>query len=167
MKFFVTSRDMPSGFLWESLWGRDFFSWDNGNGVLGSPRMSFASIKYFHLSSQKFNQGFRGNRRSNRLFLEKLGFDGIRLLVCRKIFRVLFQRERGFFEQRFRIESLWHLRVTDSNREPAPPVPINFLEIITHLVLIRFFNVVPSFYSVSYFGTYQLCFLFFFDLDFV
>lgn len=41
---FFTSREMPSGFLWESFWGRDFFSWGIGNGVLGSPRMSFASI---------------------------------------------------------------------------------------------------------------------------
>jgi hypothetical protein len=39
-----TSREMPSGFLWDSLGGRDFFSIEDGNEVLCNPSISFASI---------------------------------------------------------------------------------------------------------------------------
>lgn len=39
-----TSREIPSGFRWDSFWGLGFFSADPGIGFLGNPNMSFASI---------------------------------------------------------------------------------------------------------------------------
>lgn len=43
--FAQTSREMPSGLRWESLGGRDFFSWGVGKPVLGRPSMSLASME--------------------------------------------------------------------------------------------------------------------------
>lgn len=57
-----TSREMPSGFLWDSLGGRDFFS-RVGNEFLGNPRISFASIIHNHRHNVKAYLGFQDQLR--------------------------------------------------------------------------------------------------------
>ena len=93
----TTSREMPSGFLWGSFGGFDFFSWGIGIAFLGNPNMSLASIN---------NQSKLGFSSRLEKFVSKLGFSK----------RVDWDSEQSFTPSRFIFvgwQSMDEIRVFD------------------------------------------------------